>query len=64
MATAIDAPISRTPPDTSLDTLSTELRLRQQSIAEITEMIHVSSLQIFAFSSGSAYNLFQHYSLT
>nr|ACC77966.1 geranyl pyrophosphate synthase [Catharanthus roseus]AHA82035.1 geranyl pyrophosphate synthase [Catharanthus roseus] len=44
MATAIDAPISRTPPDTSLDTLSTELRLRQQTIAEITKMIHVASL--------------------
>nr|UES73138.1 farnesyl diphosphate synthase [Gymnema sylvestre]UES73139.1 geranylgeranyl diphosphate synthase [Gymnema sylvestre] len=44
MATAIGAPVSRPPPDTAVDTLYSELRMRQQSIAEITEMIHVASL--------------------
>ncbi|PIN22447.1 Geranylgeranyl pyrophosphate synthase/Polyprenyl synthetase [Handroanthus impetiginosus] len=42
MATALNAPMPRQPPDA--DTLSTELRSRQQRIAEITEMIHVASL--------------------
>lgn len=49
MATAIDAPVSRSPPVPAVDTLYSELRTRQQSIAEITEMIHVSSFQSFHF---------------
>ncbi|CDP04262.1 unnamed protein product [Coffea canephora] len=44
MATAIDAPILRPLPDTTVDTLPMELRTRQQCVAEITEMIHVASL--------------------
>lgn len=42
MATALDLPISRQIPQTEVVTLATELRSRQQCIAEITEMIHVS----------------------
>ncbi|KAL3520593.1 hypothetical protein ACH5RR_018742 [Cinchona calisaya] len=44
MATAIDAPTLRPPPHTAVNTSSMELRTRQQSVAEITEMIHVASL--------------------
>lgn len=44
MATAVDVPIPRQTPDVAVNTLYTELRLRQQCIAEITEMIHVASL--------------------
>lgn len=36
------------------DALTTELRARQQRIAEITEMIHVSSLEFY----GSFFMLF------
>lgn len=53
MATAIGAPVSRPPPVTAVDTLYSELRTRQQSIAEITEMIHVSSFQNFHFLGAS-----------
>lgn len=42
MSTALNASIPE-PPKGLGDVLSTELRTRQQSIAEITEMIHVSS---------------------
>ncbi|KAG9145208.1 hypothetical protein Leryth_008969 [Lithospermum erythrorhizon] len=44
MATALNMPVPRSPPDVAVGTLSTELRTRQQCIAEITEMIHVASL--------------------
>lgn len=44
MATALDLPISRQIPQAEVVTLATELRSRQQCIAEITEMIHVSDL--------------------
>ena len=44
MATALNLPISAPVLDNGVHMLSTELRTRQQCIAEITEMIHVSSL--------------------
>lgn len=44
MATALNLPISAPLPHRGVDMLSTELRTRQQCIAEITEMIHVASL--------------------
>ncbi|XP_021904679.1 solanesyl diphosphate synthase 3, chloroplastic/mitochondrial-like isoform X2 [Carica papaya] len=44
MATALNVHIPNPPPVGEGDTLTTELRTRQQSIAEITEMIHVASL--------------------
>ncbi|CAI9760077.1 unnamed protein product [Fraxinus pennsylvanica] len=44
MATALNLPMSRLPPDATVHTSSVELRTRQQCVAEITEMIHVASL--------------------
>ncbi|MBA0674595.1 hypothetical protein Goari_016182 [Gossypium aridum] len=44
MATALDVPIPELSPPGIGDTLPTDLRTRQQRIAEITEMIHVASL--------------------
>ncbi|EYU29662.1 hypothetical protein MIMGU_mgv1a007049mg [Erythranthe guttata] len=45
MATALNLPAPRQQPhDAAVDNLATELRVRQQCIAEITEMIHVASL--------------------
>ncbi|KAA8519440.1 hypothetical protein F0562_013685 [Nyssa sinensis] len=44
MATALNVPIPGPAPDRVLNSLSMELRTRQQCIAEITEMIHVASL--------------------
>ncbi|KAL8047529.1 hypothetical protein ABFX02_07G005600 [Erythranthe guttata] len=45
MATALNLPMPRQQPhDAAVDNLATELRVRQQCIAEITEMIHVASL--------------------
>ncbi|KAK7250970.1 hypothetical protein RIF29_33784 [Crotalaria pallida] len=45
MSTALNLPIPRASPPIELeDTLTTDLRSRQQCIAEITEMIHVASL--------------------
>ncbi|KNA19061.1 hypothetical protein SOVF_065190, partial [Spinacia oleracea] len=49
MATALNMPVSmpsvdRLSPTGVIDNLETELRRRQQCIAEITEMIHVASL--------------------
>lgn len=44
MATALNVPMHRSPYEAANDPLSTELRSRQQCIAEITEMIHVASL--------------------
>ncbi|XP_052179655.1 solanesyl diphosphate synthase 3, chloroplastic/mitochondrial isoform X2 [Diospyros lotus] len=44
MATALNLPIPRPAADDMVGDLSTELRRRQQCIAEITEMIHVASL--------------------
>uniref|UniRef100_A0A164ZMK2 Uncharacterized protein n=1 Tax=Daucus carota subsp. sativus TaxID=79200 RepID=A0A164ZMK2_DAUCS len=44
MATALNLPISAPVLDNGVHMLSTELRTRQQCIAEITEMIHVASL--------------------
>lgn len=46
MATAVDVPIPRQIPEVAVNTLYTELRSRQQCIAEITEMIHVSVLAL------------------
>ena len=42
MSTALHVAIPE-PPKALGDTLTTNLRTRQQSIAEITEMVHVSS---------------------
>ncbi|XP_020257852.1 solanesyl-diphosphate synthase 1, mitochondrial-like isoform X3 [Asparagus officinalis] len=44
MASALDVPIPKTVIDGDLHMLPKEVRGRQQSIAEITEMIHVASL--------------------
>ncbi|XP_024460375.1 solanesyl diphosphate synthase 3, chloroplastic/mitochondrial isoform X3 [Populus trichocarpa] len=44
MATALNVRILETETGSEGDALTTELRKRQQSIAEITEMIHVASL--------------------
>uniref|UniRef100_A0A5B7BME2 Putative geranyl diphosphate synthase 2 n=1 Tax=Davidia involucrata TaxID=16924 RepID=A0A5B7BME2_DAVIN len=44
MATALNVPIPGPAPHGVVDPLSTELRRRQQCIAEIIEMIHVASL--------------------
>ncbi|XP_043703076.1 solanesyl-diphosphate synthase 1, mitochondrial-like isoform X6 [Telopea speciosissima] len=44
MATALNMPIPKPASDGVIDTLSDELRKRQQCIAEITEMIHAASL--------------------
>ncbi|XP_034709652.1 solanesyl diphosphate synthase 3, chloroplastic/mitochondrial-like [Vitis riparia] len=44
MATALNVPLPRPALAEVPETLSTELRTRQQCIAEITEMIHVASL--------------------
>ncbi|KAK3009105.1 hypothetical protein RJ639_013135, partial [Escallonia herrerae] len=44
MATALNLPLSGPASVGSVNMLSTELRTRQQCIAEITEMIHVASL--------------------
>ncbi|KAL8162495.1 hypothetical protein V2J09_013984 [Rumex salicifolius] len=44
MATALNMPMPVTHAEAMADTWETDLRLRQQSIAEITEMIHVASL--------------------
>nr|GMD06702.1 solanesyl diphosphate synthase 3, chloroplastic/mitochondrial [Ipomoea batatas] len=42
MATALNAPVPRSPSEVAVDFSSKEVRTRQQCIAEITEMIHVS----------------------
>nr|AYA62519.1 geranyl pyrophosphate synthase [Atractylodes lancea] len=44
MATALNIQISKPASERVADMFSTDLRMRQQSIAEITEMIHVASL--------------------
>ncbi|KAG4933432.1 hypothetical protein AAZX31_17G160400 [Glycine max] len=45
MSTALNLPIHEAPPPIEIGgTLTTDVRLRQQRIAEITEMIHVASL--------------------
>lgn len=44
MATALNVQISKPASEGVVNMFSTELRLRQQAIAEITEMIHVASL--------------------
>ncbi|XP_057416058.1 solanesyl diphosphate synthase 3, chloroplastic/mitochondrial-like isoform X1 [Lotus japonicus] len=45
MSTALNLPIPKEPPPIELGgTMTTDLRSRQQRIAEITEMIHVASL--------------------
>ncbi|KAK2992941.1 hypothetical protein RJ640_009450 [Escallonia rubra] len=44
MATALNLPSSGPASDGNINMFSTELRTRQQCIAEITEMIHVASL--------------------
>ncbi|KAI8548527.1 hypothetical protein RHMOL_Rhmol07G0279400 [Rhododendron molle] len=44
MATALNVHIPGPPDDAVVDALSAELRLRQQRIAEITEMIHLAIL--------------------
>lgn len=42
MATALNVQIPRSAPQVDVDSFSGDLRTRQQCIAEITEMIHVS----------------------
>jgi geranyl diphosphate synthase len=49
MATAMDVSILEPPPSGPGDALTKELRVRQQRIAEITEMIHVSSVEFYAY---------------
>ncbi|XP_059303562.1 solanesyl diphosphate synthase 3, chloroplastic/mitochondrial-like isoform X1 [Lycium ferocissimum] len=44
MATALNVPIPRSAPQVDVDSVSRDLRTRQQSIADIAEMIHVASL--------------------
>lgn len=44
MATALNVQIPSSAPQLDVDSLSGDLRTRQQCIAEITEMIHVSIL--------------------
>lgn len=44
MATALNLPISTPASERAVNMLSTDIRAKQQSIAEITEMIHVASL--------------------
>jgi len=44
MASVLDVPIPKTVVDVDFPSLLKEVRARQQSIAEITEMIHVSFL--------------------
>lgn len=43
MSTALNVPMAKAPPPIELEgAMTTELRSRQQRIAEITDMIHVS----------------------
>jgi len=50
MSTALNLPIPKAPPPMELGgTTTTDLRSRQQRIAEITEMIHVSPLESFIY---------------
>lgn len=50
MSTALNLPIPKPPPPNELGgTFTTDLRSRQQCIAEITEMIHVSPLEFFLY---------------
>lgn len=52
MSTALNLPIPKPPPSNDLGgTFTADLRSRQQRIAEITEMIHVSSLEKFLLLS-------------
>lgn len=51
MATALDVSIPEPSPSAAGDSLTRELRTRQQCIAEITEMIHVSSLEFQSLSN-------------
>lgn len=54
MATALNVPVSGPNADGAVvDMLSSELRTRQQNIAEITEMIHVSFLVFLIFFNRS-----------
>jgi geranyl diphosphate synthase len=48
MATALNVSIPQPFPSEPVDAFAKELRARQQCIAEITEMIHVSSLEFCA----------------
>lgn len=48
MATALNVSLTELSPSGPGDALTQELRVRQQCIAEITEMIHVSPLEIIA----------------
>jgi hypothetical protein len=50
MSTALNLPIPKAPPAMELGgTTTTDLRSRQQRIAEVTEMIHVSPLENFIY---------------
>lgn len=51
MATALNVPIPKPLPHLVEDNLTMDLRTRQQCVAEITEMIHVSSLLCLIFLS-------------
>ncbi|XP_060178988.1 solanesyl diphosphate synthase 3, chloroplastic/mitochondrial-like isoform X2 [Lycium barbarum] len=44
MATALNVPIPRSAPQVDVDSVSRDLRTRQQSIADIAEMIHLAVL--------------------
>lgn len=47
MASALEVPIPKTVVNSEVHNLPNEVRTRQQSIAEITEMIHVSFFFFF-----------------
>lgn len=50
MSTALDLPMPKAPPPIDLGgAMTTDLRSRQQRIAEITEMIHVSPPESFIY---------------
>ncbi len=51
MATALNMPIPKPLPHLVGENLTMDLRTRQQCVAEITEMIHVSSLLCLIFLS-------------
>lgn len=57
MASALNMPIPQSAADEVFDNLSRDLRSRQQSIAEITEMIHVIHLNLLLFKIFYAVNM-------
>jgi len=65
MASALDVPIPKSVIDGEFHTVPKEVRARQQSIAEITEMIHVSSsiysCPVFVLMLDFWYSIFMFY---